>query len=490
MKISKLENNAMVALKEKKFELAKNIYSLILDIDPKHFTANTNLGFISIQSDLLIEGLDYFKNAYVFHPKKVESSINYIRCLMICERVEEASEIIKNVKYNVSIDNYIDQYKALIYHKGDLSICSNKRKLISLFVSGKHQELVDLSKSFEIELIDDPSFNYLLGASLMRLGLLSDAIERLEHSIELEPNLVDAYRLLVNLIDQNEYKDKFYKYKRKYLINKSKNIQTKANISNVIDLHLDKLKTQDGIHSFFDNSVAASIQGVNDENTDYCKLFESLDNNKNKRFISYEDRCNFTKNQRQITGLPFLLNQGTHSLIKWKEFSLYKTCNDLILYWMILNEVKPEIIVELGSGDGGSAVWMADISHALGFETHIYSYDIKKPDLDYKGITFLEFDLNQLGIVDDLPGYERFPGKRKLVIEDAHVNIWNLLNTVNRYLIDGDYLIIEDSNKEKHKDISKFMKSKSKNYKIDQFYLDFFGFNMTCSLDSIFKVFR
>ena len=55
---------------------------------------------------------------------------------------------------------------------------------------------------------------------------------------------------------------------------------------------------------------------------------------------------------RLFDGLPFIASQGIHSLIKWKEHSLYKTSFDLVLYWMIMQNVKPDVIIELGSGDG------------------------------------------------------------------------------------------------------------------------------------------
>ena len=120
-------------------------------------------------------------------------------------------------------------------------------------------------------------------------------------------------------------------------------------------------------------------------------MFEYLTKSKDNRFVSYQERKIITQKQLQVKGLPFLLSQGTHSLIKWKQYDLYKTAHDLVLYSMLFNEVKPEIIIELGSGSGGSAVWMSDICNSLGFDYHIFSYDIKKPNFNYNNITFVEF---------------------------------------------------------------------------------------------------
>ena len=51
-----------------------------------------------------------------------------------------------------------------------------------------------------------------------------------------------------------------------------------------------------------------------------------------------------------------------------------------------------------------------------------------------------------------------------------------------------DYLIVEDSDS-KQKIIKDFAGEKEPKYKLDQFFLDFFGTNITCSKNSIFKVF-
>ena len=51
-----------------------------------------------------------------------------------------------------------------------------------------------------------------------------------------------------------------------------------------------------------------------------------------------------------------------------------------------------------------------------------------------------------------------------------------------------DYLVVEDSDN-KQEIIRDFAATKEPKYKLDQFFLDFFGKNITCSKNSIFKVF-
>ena len=353
---------------------------------------------------------------------------------------------------------------------------------------GKKQD-AELSYRKAIELKPAYAIAHLnLGILLKDLGKLKDAELSTRQAIEINPDLPDSYEVLSRILQKSQNNNESIKYKKKYLNLKSRGIHTKSNIKNVIDLFSKKIINQDNLPTFFDNSVTNHIINRNSNNIDYSYIFESAIKSKDNRFISYQERKNITQNERQINGLPFFISQGTHSLIKWKEFDLYKTANDMVIYSMLLNEIRPEIIVEFGSGSGGSAVWMADICKSLGLDYHIFSYDIKKPSFRRNDITFVEFDINTLDIDKKLPLFNGSNNKRILVIEDAHVNVSSVLHTVNKFLKSGDYLIVEDSESQQ-KHIEEFTKKEPQKFMVDQYYLDFFGTNMTCSLDSIFKVF-
>ena len=148
----------------------------------------------------------------------------------------------------------------------------------------------------------------------------------------------------------------------------------------------------------------------------------------------------------------------------------------------ILSEIKPSLIIEYGSGSGGSALWLADIASTIYDDFKIYSYDISKPDLSHNKIQFEEIDLE-----NDFPIIEKNQS-RKMVIEDAHVNIENVLIETDKFLSTGDYLIIEDSGM-KTKEIESFLSKASNNYMVDNYYVDFFGRNATSAIDTIFIVF-
>ena len=86
----------------------------------------------------------------------------------------------------------------------------------------------------------------------------------------------------------------------------------------------------------------------------------------------------------------------------------------------------------------------------------------------------------------DMQIVENFSG-RKILIEDAHVNVREVLNAFDKVLGQEDYLVVEDSDS-KQEIIEQFVSGVGGKYLVDQFYVDFFGTNITCSTNSIFKV--
>ena len=355
---------------------------------------------------------------------------------------------------------------------------------------GENQKAINyFEKAIEID------SNYLeansnLGIIFQELGENQKAKKYYEKVIKLNPSDAATYYNLgtVSLIlgevkNYNTYRVKFYQLK-------SIGMVSNANLDNVIPKLVKKLKHQSGICTFFDNNVISHLTNKDKPTSDICDIFEQGQLSKENRFVTYSERVKRLSKtigkDRLFDGIPFATSQGLHSVITWKEKSIYKTTFDLTIYSMMIQEVKPDIIIELGSGSGGSAIWLADTAAALGLDTHVYSYDINKPLAEHKKVTFIEHDLNEINKENKLPCWEHFKGKM-IIIEDAHVNLKNILHLFDTILKKDDYLIIEDSVESKKAVISNFMNEKESKYKLDQFFLDFFGTNITCCINSIFK---
>lgn len=132
------------------------------------------------------------------------------------------------------------------------------------------------------------------------------------------------------------------------------------------------------------------------------------------------------------------MSQGRFECLKWKDIILFKTVYDLAIYQMLMWEQKPRTIIEIGSGTGGSAVWMADLMASYDVDSKIISSKISDDN-----VTFLQGDCNEIEKIMKTQILEKLPHPW-LIIEDAHVrtrSFKSLSFTPARRF----YLIVEDS---------------------------------------------
>lgn len=203
------------------------------------------------------------------------------------------------------------------------------------------------------------------------------------------------------------------------------------------------------------------------------------------RFVNYFERLLFLQEYQGISGQRMALSQGLKDCMKWKGQPIFKTAFDLSIYQMLIWEIKPKTILEIGSGVGSSAIWFADQFAVFGLEGSVYSLDIKKPEISYDRVTFLEGDCAAIGktFTDDFLSRAPHPW---IVIEDAHAHVGAVLAQIHRFAKAGDYLIVEDS-EPKVQELKEFMDQHQHTYQVDTYYADFFGTNATCSPNSIFR---
>jgi cephalosporin hydroxylase len=177
-------------------------------------------------------------------------------------------------------------------------------------------------------------------------------------------------------------------------------------------------------------------------------------------------------------------SQGVLSTINWQGKPLFKTVYDLAAYPMLIAELRPRAIIELGSGSGASAVWLADMADCHGVKSSIISVDRRPVGVADSRVRFLKGDIARLdGLLDP---HIASLGHPWLVIEDAHAHVAKVLAYFDQHLRSGDYLVIEDS-LPKRGDLLEFCRATPGRYHLDTLYLDLFGQNTTCAIDSIFR---
>ena len=176
---------------------------------------------------------------------------------------------------------------------------------------------------------------------------------------------------------------------------------------------------------------------------------------------------------------------GYACCLQWKGKPLFKTVFDYAMLPMLLWELKPATVFEIGSGAGASAIWMADtMTGFAGQNATIYSVDINGITEGYEGVHFLVGDCNSPGSLFK-PDLLRSAPRPWLVLEDAHVNVHDVLAHMDGFLAAGDYLFVEDS-RIKTRELAAFLGQRDQRYKVDTRYTDFFGRNATCAANSIF----
>lgn len=230
-------------------------------------------------------------------------------------------------------------------------------------------------------------------------------------------------------------------------------------------------------------------------------------NNKN-RFVKISER-------EDRTDLPMsmceILWEKTF-LQTWNDVFIDKGMFELSLFPMLVNELKPKTIIELGALSGGCAIWYADLLETFNIQGSVYSVDIDLSLLDDKAkadsrINWIEGDCNKISEVLT-PEFLSTLSHPWLVLEDCHVNTVGICDYFDKNgLQSGDYLIVEDTNKnvpqywmtrwkdspeldliERKIDVLRdWLKDREDEYLVDTYYLDMYGYNVSKNWNSVFK---
>jgi cephalosporin hydroxylase len=204
------------------------------------------------------------------------------------------------------------------------------------------------------------------------------------------------------------------------------------------------------------------------------------------RYVEHRDRVqspNGIYGACDMGYFDMVMSQGVFDCLQWKGLPLFKTVYDFAIYPMLLSALRPRTIFEVGSGNGASAIWLADIAATAGVDCDVHSVDLKRPAAVRDRVRFIEGDA--AAIADTLS--ERFLRDAPhpwLVLEDAHVNVHGVLAHFHPHVSAGDYVVVEDS-ATKQDEIGRFVAERPGCYKVDTYFTDFFGRNVTCAQDSI-----
>lgn len=204
----------------------------------------------------------------------------------------------------------------------------------------------------------------------------------------------------------------------------------------------------------------------------------------------------FRRNRDEVTYFLKDINRGHHE-VTYRGVKAIRNPFDYLIYQMIISEVRPDLIIEVGTNHGGSAFYMADLLDSLGHGM-IHSIDITdrvpkevKNHLRIK----LFFDGWENYDLENTQGYDKI-----LVIEDGSHMYHDSMGAMVKFkdLVDvGSYLIVEDGIIDElglsqdydggpKRAISEFL-VKYPEFEIDRKWCDFFGSNATFNVDGYLK---
>jgi cephalosporin hydroxylase len=166
---------------------------------------------------------------------------------------------------------------------------------------------------------------------------------------------------------------------------------------------------------------------------------------------------------------------------------------DIANYLAVLGSLRPATLFEIGTLEGGRALWLADMAKALDIDMQVIAVDVRPPaDLDAPGLRFLTGDARKLTDVFDEVKMASLP-RPFLVIEDsAHdeTTCLAVLDFFDPYLASGDMIVVEDGSvgalvpsvstlSGPSAAIARFLAARGDDYAIDAESCDRFGYNAT-----------
>ena len=128
--------------------------------------------------------------------------------------------------------------------------------------------------------------------------------------------------------------------------------------------------------------------------------------------------------------------------------SLIKFPEDLRTYQKVIERTRPNVIIELGTCEGGSAMWFRDQMVAIvGEPAWVITVDVNRSDMpSYRGVVQIQGDLRDQKVIDDV-AYQTHGGDRVMVVEDsAHTyDVTSAaLRLYDQFVTPDCYFVVED----------------------------------------------
>jgi len=191
-----------------------------------------------------------------------------------------------------------------------------------------------------------------------------------------------------------------------------------------------------------------------------------------------------------------------HFNVQYKGVPYLKCPMDYVLYQMLIMNIKPDLIIEIGTLNGGGALYYADLLYLLGKgEVHTINLynEVYDPKVFAHGqIKFFHGGFDAYDIEENTKGFEKI-----LVIDDAahtYEEVLKALNKFSKVVSKESYFIVEDGvvsftgaadryGGGPRRAIDEFLQTND-DFIVDRSLCDFFGTNATFNPDGYLKKIR
>ncbi|MFC2188309.1 CmcI family methyltransferase [Fulvivirgaceae bacterium LMO-SS25] len=186
-----------------------------------------------------------------------------------------------------------------------------------------------------------------------------------------------------------------------------------------------------------------------------------------------------------------------HHLLNYRGVKMIKCPFDYIIYQMIITKIKPDLIIEIGTNEGGSSYYMSDLLKLNG-KGVIHTIDVvDNVHQIVKDIDNIKFFLGGWEAYD-ISLAEKYD--TILIIEDGSHKYEHSIGALNKFwklVSKNSYFIVEDGivtqlgiekqfNGGPQRAIKEFLDTNNE-FIIDRSYCDLFGINATFNVNGYLK---
>src|SRR5262245_49434072 len=137
----------------------------------------------------------------------------------------------------------------------------------------------------------------------------------------------------------------------------------------------------------------------------------------------------------------------------WMGVDTWKSVSDMWNYQEILVDLKPSLVVEFGTNQGGSALFLANVMRQIGEPFKVLSVDVTHEPLNPiarrdPDVLFVQSRSNVPAIAEQIRSLKNeYPGKIFAILDSDHSmnHVLSEMKLLRPLLSPGDYLLVEDS---------------------------------------------